>query len=391
MIKSVRFCNCQSFEDVSFELADNKVNVLVAPNNTGKSIFFKMLKVAASPHYFSRDELKDLIRTGCDSAIAMYQFDDGAIGLVIITYKGVFYKFKFEDDEEFYTTIEPTESFLEHLGLITNCKDFVANIIDTDQDMLLINSDQKGNGDLIRLIAEDSTLGELEEKVNVLIDEYTGYSNKVSFFGESLNTQLSTLQYTDVDRLEREYLNCSLAFELMELLNSVDLCFEAINEYTKDSCNYNEMLTVSDFLIELNSLICNCESVYVERSDDYTDVLDVCCLLSEVCDLLNSVSIVDSIPEFIISFIDFVVNFDNSINKVSTVDVMQDSVYEFSETLFDVMSSISVIEQSLCDLEYSTKQLAEDRRTAAELGEILECPVYGRVVYNGEECLPYCD
>lgn len=64
MIAQVNMKDCQSWKDGGFSLASDRVNVIVADNGTGKSVFMKMLKITACPKYFSREERSSLIRWG---------------------------------------------------------------------------------------------------------------------------------------------------------------------------------------------------------------------------------------------------------------------------------------------------------------------------------------
>ena len=57
MIHSVRLINCQSWENGIIPLAQDRINVLRADNNSGKSVFFKMLKITACPGYFTPKEM----------------------------------------------------------------------------------------------------------------------------------------------------------------------------------------------------------------------------------------------------------------------------------------------------------------------------------------------
>ena len=77
MIKQIRLVNCQSLEDITFNFATDKLNVLVADNSTGKSVLFKMLKVTANPDVFPAKKRSQLIRRGAESAIMACLFDTG--------------------------------------------------------------------------------------------------------------------------------------------------------------------------------------------------------------------------------------------------------------------------------------------------------------------------
>ena len=79
MIVQVQMINCQSWKNSTFDLATDRINVIIADNGTGKSVFFKMLKITTNPNYFSRAERKDLIRRHEECATILFKFDDGSI------------------------------------------------------------------------------------------------------------------------------------------------------------------------------------------------------------------------------------------------------------------------------------------------------------------------
>lgn len=52
MIETIQLVNCQSWQNGSFTLSRDKINVIIAKNDTGKSVLMKMLKVSVSPKFF---------------------------------------------------------------------------------------------------------------------------------------------------------------------------------------------------------------------------------------------------------------------------------------------------------------------------------------------------
>ena len=84
MLEAVRFKNCQSLGDCVLSFT-GKLNVIVAENNTGKSVLYKVLKLAGRADYYTREERKDLIRRGASAAQITFKFDDGSYAVMQIT------------------------------------------------------------------------------------------------------------------------------------------------------------------------------------------------------------------------------------------------------------------------------------------------------------------
>ena len=58
----VRMINCQTHSDTVYEFSPDKLNVIVAPNATGKSVLIKMLKATVTPNEYNNSTRKNLIR-----------------------------------------------------------------------------------------------------------------------------------------------------------------------------------------------------------------------------------------------------------------------------------------------------------------------------------------
>lgn len=80
-IRGLKLKNFQSHKDTYMEFADG-LNVIVAPNNTGKSVLFKALQVTTLPGDISNEDRKQYIRYGETKATIMWCFSDDSIYLV---------------------------------------------------------------------------------------------------------------------------------------------------------------------------------------------------------------------------------------------------------------------------------------------------------------------
>ena len=103
-----------------------------------------MLKITACPGYFTPKERKKLIRNGCDSANILYAFTDGSIGICAVYPTRVMYLYA-TDGKNFEKYEEPPHEMITKLGIIHNSDKFVANIIDMDQSLLLVDSNVHEN------------------------------------------------------------------------------------------------------------------------------------------------------------------------------------------------------------------------------------------------------
>ena len=62
MIEWIRLQNCQSWQDCIIHLASDRINIIKADNNIGKSVLFRILKLAGDPTYYDKEERNSLIR-----------------------------------------------------------------------------------------------------------------------------------------------------------------------------------------------------------------------------------------------------------------------------------------------------------------------------------------
>lgn len=223
MITKVKMVNCQSWKNSDFTLVPDRLNTIVADNGTGKSVFMKMLKITACPKYFSREERKHLIRTGEESATIYFEFDDGGMACTKVFPTYTLYMYKPFDSVEIQKSYEPLPEVLKRIGLITDeSSDFVANIIDTDQDLLLVNSKLKNNYNLIRMHTQNPMLETVRERVcDTLIKTLNTYSS-IASKKQSLQSIVDEAVYFDID---------TRAIQLDNTERSIDLMYQVIDVY----------------------------------------------------------------------------------------------------------------------------------------------------------------
>lgn len=390
MLQAIRLVDCQSFEDATLEFSTDRVNILVAENNTGKSILFKMLKVTVNPNGLPNVKRNQLIRRGAKCASMICAFTDGSIGITQVYKNTVIYRFKDADSDNFYTYNEPPDKYIKALGLVVDKRTkFIANIIDTEQDMLLVNSDQKGNNELLRLLAESTELLDLRDKLTIEYNNCKRYGSDLLIKESALKQSIDTLQYGDVEKLEYEYNRSSAIYKSLSLLVNASETVENIFADNMNSYNYGKAITMIDLLIELDNIDRTFSEITTQQpiSEDGLKLLGV---IDAINNALNDVMVLPKIDmnnEFvqllidIQSMCDFIsVTHDNSI-AITRVDEMK----LLNSALASVIN-VNRLREELTSIESDCARVINQMTIA---GKQVNCPIHGKVVYDGKECVPY--
>lgn len=421
MITKVKMVNCQSWKNSDFTLVPDRLNTIVADNGTGKSVFMKMLKITACPKYFSREERKHLIRTGEESATIYFEFDDGGMACTKVFPTYTLYMYKPFDSVEIQKSYEPLPEVLKRIGLITDeSSDFVANIIDTDQDLLLVNSKLKNNYNLIRMHTQNPMLETVRERVyDTLIKTLNTYSS-IASKKQSLQSIVDEAVYFDID---------TRAIQLDNTERSIDLMYQVIDVYgavakivqlfgfVTDYELLSKMLTVLETIetIDLETVMCGDPPVNVLTELEIIDsieALHVADLLvaSTPTNLSRELNVLDSI-DFLLSLIKNIVitpdidaDVHSSLQLLSLLDeinLMELFADEAPREMEDTFEFLCFLDEVVTEIEqYSAycqtkRELYQDVLHAKDKimssGDTINCPIHGKVVYNGEDCIPYSD
>ena len=388
MIKQIRLVNCQSLEDITFNFATDKLNVLVADNSTGKSVLFKMLKVTANPDVFPAKKRSQLIRRGAESAIMACLFDTGDLGMTVITQKAVIYKFKPYGETDFFVSYEPDLRYIKQLGLLVDTRTkFVANIIDTDQDMLLVNSDQRGNHELMCLLAEYPDLIELKDKVSTLVATLADKNSKLVVKESSLKEALKTLNHGDVRTLESSYQKSQNAFQQLEKISDALLLLEQIHKNCSDGLDYNKALKLIENIIFLQKIALILDSVTVVHQID-ADTVARANALAGIFSILQNIN-----PVQIISYdLEPVYALQNCSKELDKIVIASDSG---ALPAVEQLIAVQNMHKCLKVASYNSNQIQNIESDCYKIksdllssGRTIQCPIHGEVVFDGTNCLP---
>ena len=203
MIDQIRLVGCQSWADTTISLSSNKINVIQAPNNTGKSVLFKILKISVAPKVYTARKRKKLIRNRCTEARAYFSFTDGCMAATVIQQTRVIYLFKETNTWESF--VEPPKRMIDELGLLVNEKGtFIANIIDTDQNLLLVDSDAASTTEFINMLCNNATLDDYKEKIEIAKGWSLDNIMPVEWELNKVTQELQNLDYVDVDAMRKD-------------------------------------------------------------------------------------------------------------------------------------------------------------------------------------------
>lgn len=417
MIVQVQMINCQSWKNSTFDLATDRINVIIADNGTGKSVFFKMLKITTNPNYFSRAERKDLIRRHEECATILFKFDDGSIAATKVFQTYVLYMYKASNQEGLKTAYEQFPEVLEKLGLIVDPDEtsFVANIIDADQDLLLVNSKLKYNYNLVHLLVESPELELVNERAHTALMNVLNPLSSLSSRCETLERAIQDSTYYDVaerelelDRVEkmkdflfdlipvaenlhsmqevsRNYIDVDgikKLLGLLDLLESIDLSQVVVTDKPANIAGHLKLLK-SLSAINLNDL------KTVDQPFDVSNYFELIRLLSDLkLQELQTIEAPVNCNE-IFSLLSILTDLNlASLHLTEQVPDLTDH-FKLINDIFYLQQILALTDSLMLTVNSARKEMQELEIEMQHSGKITECAIYGKVIYNGKKCIPY--
>jgi hypothetical protein len=387
---SARAVNCQSHEDTLFEFVPG-LNVIVADNNVGKSVFIKMLKAAACPDYYDKDERNNLIRRNCEFASMEYFFTDGSAGMVRVYEKGPLYYFTEDYENDGYTTsLEPDERLITNLGLVVDQEEnFIANILDLDQSLLLVSTTSKANGNLVKLLTTNHKLNRMIEITAEKANTYKAKGIKLDELYINLNFKLSSYKYIDTEQLGKSISSCEAAIEVYDKLISAYRELEFIGQLLVSEKDYDFLVSMADFVIEGKHLVEGCKDLFTEEED-----LDMLEYLEAYIDLKEAYS-----HALEIRHIDDSVLYDSAELIAAAyeqairieVDTFGDDVFiavEVYDQLSRAQYHCKMLYNEIRELEKLDREVLAMETELNKLGRRVPCVIYGEVQHVDGECIP---
>lgn len=237
LINKIRLVNIQAYRDVTFNLSDG-INVFNAPNETGKSIIFKVFRKMCDANWFGRSNRQDIVRRGCNRGIAL---------IVLSEKNGHNYRVMFElyKTYQVYRLFEGAEEIdswkqdtlpNELYGVLgwSYDKDSkrLLNLCDQELDMPFVNSNNNSNYEAMKFILKDDRLESAKDNLGIWTQELTNADRDVTRQIDRYKSMIDSMPIIDtvaiqdsIDIREKNIVVARDAYLLIEALNS---CIELI-------------------------------------------------------------------------------------------------------------------------------------------------------------------
>lgn len=385
MIDSVRLVNCQSWADGTIHLASDRINVIAAPNQTGKSVLLKVLKISVAPNFYGVKKRKRIIRWGAPDAKAIYKFVDGSVVVVVIQPNRVVYFVRGEESEQFTASLTPPQELIDGVGLMVNSAGtFIANIIDTDQNLLLVDSDAKSTYEYIHMLCNNATLDEQLEKLGAIKAWMSEHVSSIDFRLADLNRKLDSTEYVDIYAMQERLDRMARAKAAMYALVGGALCLNRIEKATVKHKEYGKLLSTVRSLQTLEAVVLG--KFRVAKEPTGFDIVDVLGVLERI-DLDKFKAVKEPAGFDIIDALGVLERID--LDKFKTVkEPVGSSMIDALEDLESMSCAVSGIHEKRCEQEEQLRRVQELEQEFKMSGTEYECPVYGKVVFDGTNCVP---
>lgn len=395
-LKIMRLVNCQSWSNSVIGLSEG-LNVIKAPNNTGKSVIFKILKAVCSPKYYNNEERAGLIRDNAEYAEATYLFTDNSMAIVRIFKNKTIYYFTDDKDKSQFTATQdtPPPKLIENLNMLVEPESgFIVNLLDLDQDLFLVKSDSKSNHNIIKVLAEHDGLRRLCTLFRDKIPRVKEELLRLRSTEERLAYQISQMQYINIDELESEVNEKEFLVEQLKLMRDLYINIDSLLPLMSDAKPYDDLILLSSLGQELERLDLNIDYsiLGLNINQDNINLCDIGVQLQSIYNTLNNTinsSYDDTLCELALDLIDVVNTYysiDNSVSldKLDNIEFLLNSL----DTFILLHSKFLQARQMILKLETDKLTLDSLKESMNVEGRELKCPLYGTIKVIDGKCIP---
>lgn len=228
-IKDYILFNLQSWDDSSeaVPLDPNIVNIIEGPNETGKSVLFKMFYEMCFPGYW---DSRSLLRRNCEAGVFAVTFEDGT-GICYELHATHHRHHLMRETEIVKTWVdEPMPQELIELGgfILDYENKIILNIIDKDTPLPFIKTSPRLNASLIKSVVEPQDIQAFFNKCTELTanlkQAYSGFKRNY----DTYDAKQAVLERMDVEGLRLQLAKmkecetaAAPAFEMKERIDAV--------------------------------------------------------------------------------------------------------------------------------------------------------------------------
>lgn len=381
----IRLINFQSWRDMTLELGSG-LNVVVADNGVGKSVIFKSITASILPDSLSSEDREDYIRHDADFAQVMYFFNDNTAYIINVSrYENSYY---FIDDvanpKNELLGSKPPQDLMDRLGVVLR-GNYIGNLINMQQDLFLVESDASSDRSIINLLMCNENLDTLiYELENIKLPTCKDIVKQLTYKKNGIDATLKMYNFKDVGVSES---NLEVAEELISGVEPLVVFESKLEGISKERPLPGYLNNLIDSLEIINKFADKLSCI----NEPQTNLVE----LKGTTDLLESLIKIKTPAESIVS-----AKYCEITNVLSVATALQDSAgrlfrpLEIPSDLFRLIDSCEELWKVSCNKLLGKEIDSEIDLLKAELkeeeGEEFGCPIYGRIRFVDQECIP-CD
>ena len=397
MIKELSLVNCQSWENEVLKLAADRVNILCADNNVGKSVFGKMLRNAVFPDRLRTKEVRmQYIRHGAPYAQLGMLGDDGAVVLFRIYPDRVIYAYREVGKDKFIMSPTIPDTMVRMLGLRYNDKShLITNVIDAGQQLFLVNSDQQANNSIIlEYMTDDEIEGFLAYMEELYRQTVTSSDSVYSRF-RYVTGQLDELKHVNTDFMEQSINRTQTLMQLLDRLTEAGGKLHTIRQDGGGELDFGVLLPLAELALKCRRAEGYHAKVQSFNSMDYAlagfgakvqsvSRLIVNARVTELGDYQRMRGI-EKVATKIATVRDAIGGIHPS--KLPTL-AAKPQLLTVTEKVQEVLRLQRALDHSVQEAARCNCFIAKAREQLLQGGKSVDCAVYGKVVYDGKTCIP---
>ena len=397
MIKELSLVNCQSWENEVLKLAADRVNILCADNNVGKSVFGKMLRNAVFPDRLRTKEVRmQYIRHGAPYAQLGMLGDDGAVVLFRIYPDRVIYAYREVGKDKFIMSPKIPDTMVRMLGLRYNDKShLITNVIDAGQQLFLVNSDQQANNSIIlEYMTDDEIEGFLAYMEELYRQTVTSSDSVYSRF-RYVTGQLDELKHVNTDFMEQSINRAQTLMQLLDRLTEAGGKLHTIRQDGGGELDFGVLLPLAELALKCRRAEGYHAKVQSFNSMDYAlagfgaKVQSVSRLIgnARVTELgdYQRMRVIEKVATKIATVRDAIGGIHPS--KLPTL-AAKPQLLTVTEKMQEVLRLQRALDHSVQEAARCNCFIAKAREQLLQGGKSVDCAVYGKVVYDGKTCIP---
>lgn len=392
MLRQIRIKNFQSIEDLTYNFSEG-LNVIVAPNNVGKSILNKIIEVLVDFDKLKSYDIKQYITFGKLKSDLFISDEENTYWVEIYLTKINYHIL--EDSRFRFIGNSLPSGLIKALGLLLCDGGFVGNLIMSDHSKLLVDSNANINNQILSLIARDDNVEAILEESEQRMAEMNSNLRVLRPKRDSIRKELSLIHVEDTFAREEALKRVFATTQLVEDLIGLNELAEYLKVDSSDVSHLEGVLKLCQDLENLSYKFINIREIKEIR--DMEKDLKVASELEEVLVKLDDISYkMGMVKE--IKPVRFNSNILGLVSKLEQISINLSRVSKVKLPSLDKIKSCEELENLVSVLDnYSIKidkqnKLKQEMKTLKEEidsygGEVYDCPIYGSIKLVNEECI----